>query len=211
MASEQTPQPSGAEAREMNERFNYDEILSLVEPGSTVLDLGCGNGELLLRLIREKGCTGRGVDIQEEMIQQCIRRGISVFQGDLDEGLKDYPSASYDYVILNETLQMIREPHLLLREMARVGRRIIVNFPNFGYLLNRLQLGVFGRMPENRNIPYKWYNTPNIHFCTHRDFLALAGELGLRLERTIYLHRGLRIPPILPNLFATEVCCVLSA
>jgi methionine biosynthesis protein MetW len=210
MARKTTPPPSGGAAQEMNERFNYDEIAALVEPGSSVLDLGCGTGELLLRLIRERGCQGRGVDIEEEMIQQCIRRGISVFQGDLDEGLKDYPTASYDYVILNETLQMIREPNLLLREMARVGRRIIVNFPNFGYILNRLQLGLSGRMPENKNLPYKWYNTPNIHFCTQRDFFALARELGLRVEKTIYLHRGKRIPAILPNLFATEVCCVLT-
>ncbi|MFP4427631.1 MAG: methionine biosynthesis protein MetW [Alkalispirochaetaceae bacterium] len=205
-----TPAAGGRAAQEMNERFNYDEIVALVEPGSSVLDLGCGTGELLLRLITERGCKGRGVDIEEEMIQQCIRRGISVFQGDLDEGLKDYPSDSYDYVILNETLQMIREPNLLLREMARVGRRIIVNFPNFGYILNRVQLGLLGRMPENKNIPYKWYNTPNIHFCTQRDFFALAEEVDLRVEKTIYLHRGKRIPPILPNLFATEVCCVLG-
>lgn len=212
MASKKTstPRAGGRAAQEMNERFNYDEIVALVDSDSSVLDLGCGTGELLLRLITERGCKGRGVDIEEEMIQHCIRRGISVFQGDLDEGLKDYPTDSYDYVILNETLQMIREPNLLLKEMARVGRRIIVNFPNFGYVLNRMQLGLFGRMPENKNLPYKWYNTPNIHFCTHRDFFALAAELDLRVEETIYLHRGKRIPQILPNLFATEVCCVLT-
>ena len=204
-----TPAPGGRASQEMNERFNYDEIVALVEPGSSVLDLGCGTGELLLRLRTERNCKGRGVDIEEEMIQQCIRRGISVFQGDLDEGLKDYPTASYDYVILNETLQMIREPDRLLAEMARVGRRIIVNFPNFGYVLNRVQLGILGRMPENKNLPYKWYNTPNIHFCTRRDFFALAVAVGLKVDRTIYLHRGRRIPSFLPNLFATEICSVL--
>ena len=204
-----TPDPGGRASQEMNERFNYDEIVALVESGSSVLDLGCGTGELLLRLTTERDCKGRGVDIEEEMIRHCIRRGISVFQGDLDEGLKDYPTASYDYVILNETLQMIREPDRLLAEMARVGRRIIVNFPNFGYILNRVQLGILGRMPENKNLPYKWYNTPNIHFCTRRDFFALAAEVGLRIDRTIYLHRGRRIPSFLPNLFATEICSVL--
>ena len=189
--------------------FNYDEIVRLVRPGSSVLDLGCGDGELLDRLINRKQVRGRGVDREEAMIVQCIARGISVYQGDLDEGLKDYGSGSYDYVILNQTLQMVHRPVMLLQEMVRVGREVIVNFPNFGYAVNRMQLMFYGRMPVNRNIPYQWYDTPNIHFCTRNDFVALCAEMGIPILHEIALRRTHRVPPALRNLFATEICFVL--
>jgi methionine biosynthesis protein MetW len=190
--------------------FSYDEIVDLIRPGSTVLDLGCGNGELLHRLINEKQVRGRGVDIEEEMIVQCIARGISVYQGDLDEGLKDYGSGSYDYVILNQTLQVVYRPVMLLQEMVRVGRKIIVNFPNFGYLVNRYQLFVHGRMPVNRNLPYQWYDTPNIHFCTRKDFIALCDTMGIPILREVALRRTRRVVPMFRNLLATEICFVLQ-
>lgn len=190
--------------------FSYDEIVKLVEPGSTVLDLGCGDGELLLRLMKERHVRGRGVDIQENMIQQCISKGISVFHGNLDEGLKDYTTGSYDYVILNRTLQVVHNPVLLLSEMIRVGHRAIVNFPNFGYILNRLQLGFQGRMPVNRNLPFQWYNTPNIHFCTRKDFLLLCRELGIPILQEIAITKGRRKRPFLRNLLSSEVCFVLQ-
>ena len=188
---------------------DYDTIVSLVRPGATALDLGCGDGELLLRLKKERNVHGRGVDIEEAMILQCIERGISVFQGDLDEGLKDYGTGSYDYVILNQTLQMIHRPVMLLKEMLRVGKRVIVNFPNFGYILNRIQLGIGGRMPVNKNIPFQWHDTPNIHFCTRRDFVELCEELSVEILEEIALRHGrpLRTPG--RNVFATEILLVL--
>ncbi len=196
----------------MRERdhFSYDEIVALVRNGSSVLDLGCGNGELLQRLSHEKQVRGRGVDIEEQMIVQCIGRGISVYQGDLDEGLRDYATGSYDYVILNQTLQMVRHPVMLLQEMVRVGREVIVNFPNFGYVVNRLQLMVLGRMPVNKNLPYQWYDTPNIHFCTRKDFVTLCGNLGIPILREIALRRNRHVPYTLRNILATEVCFVLQ-
>ncbi len=191
------------------QHFSYEELLSLIEPGSTVLDLGCGSGELLDRLIHERNVRGRGVDIEETMIRTCIGRGLSVFQGDLDEGLKDYLTNSYDYVILNHTLQVVHRPDLLLQEMLRVGRFGIVNFPNFAHVVNRLQLAVGGRMPVNRRIPYEWYDTPNIHFCTRKDFRVLCREMGYEIIRIIDTSNGKRRLPILPNLLSTEVCFLL--
>ena len=192
------------------QRFSYDEIVNLVEDHSTVLDLGCGDGELLSRLMEARGVSGRGVEIEEEMIRECLARGISVFQGDLDEGLKEYATGSYDYVILNETLQALHEPVMLLREMVRVGRRAIVNFPNFGYVVNRAQLFFKGHMPVNKDLPYQWYDTPNIHFCTRRDFVELCRELGIAVLTTVDLRRERHVPPMLANLFATECCFVLK-
>ena len=191
-------------------RFSYDEIVNLVDENSTVLDLGCGDGELLQRLIATRGVQGRGVEIEEAMIRECLAKGISVFQGDLDEGLKEYATGSYDYVILNETLQALHEPVMLLKEMVRVGRRAIVNFPNFGYLVNRAQLFIGGRMPLNKDLPYEWYDTPNIHFCTRRDFFELCRTLGIRIITTVDLRQNRRVPHYLANLFATECCFLLQ-
>ena len=191
-------------------RFSYDEIVGLVDVGSTVLDLGCGDGELLQRLISTRQVRGRGVEIEEAMIRECLAKGISVLQGDLDEGLKEYATGSYDYVILNETLQALHEPVILLKEMVRVGRRAIVNFPNFAYIVSRAQLFLRGRMPVNKDLPYEWFDTPNIHFCTRRDFVELCRTLAIPVIRTVDLHHDRRVPPRLANLFATECCFVLQ-
>jgi methionine biosynthesis protein MetW len=191
-------------------RFSYAQIADLVEHDSTVLDLGCGDGDLLQRLICDRGARGRGVEIEEAMIRECLAKGISVYQGDLDEGLKEYATGSYDYVILNETLQALHEPVLLLREMLRVGRRAIVNFPNFAYIVNRAQLFFKGRMPVNRDLPYAWYDTPNIHFCTRLDFVELCRKLEIPILATIDLRHDRRVAPSLANLFATECCFLLK-
>ncbi|MEX2442377.1 MAG: methionine biosynthesis protein MetW [Alkalispirochaeta sp.] len=188
----------------------FDVIVDMVPSGATVLDLGCDDCTLLERLHNERQVRGRGVDIDDRSIQECIRKGISVFHGNLDEGLKDHPTGSYDYVILSRTLQQVRKPHLLLDEMVRVGRQVIVNFPNFASLINRIQLGLGGRMPVNKNIPYSWYDTPNIHFFTRNDFVSLCREREITILREVILYRQRIAPPVLPNLLATEVCCLIT-
>jgi methionine biosynthesis protein MetW len=195
---------------ESRQHISYDEIVNIVEPETKVLDLGCGDGELLHRLIHEKKVHGRGVEIEEEMILRCISKGISVFQGNLDEGLKDYGTKSYDYVILNQTLQVIRSPVLVLEEMLRVGKKAIVSFPNFGYFVTRLQLLWTGRMPVNPQLPNEWYNTPNIHLCTRRDFTLLCKQLGINILDEIALRNDRPLRGLPKNLFATEVCYVLE-
>ena len=191
--------------------IDYDEIVKLVEPESSVLDLGCGDGELLARLIAAKRVHGRGVELRESMIIESISKGISVFQGDLDEGLRDYANGSYDYVILNQTLQVIHRPDLLLVEMLRVGKRVIVSFPNFGYFPVRLQLLVTGRMPVTRDLPYSWYDTPNIHLCTRKDFIDYCVTEGVAILREIDISRRRTISRRLANWRAVEVLFVLSS
>ncbi len=190
--------------------LNYEEIVKIIEPGSSVLDLGCGDGELLYRLKQEKNVIGRGVDIEERMIMLCISKGLSVFQGNLDEGLKDYSSKSYDYVILNQTLQVTHKPVLVLHEMLRVGKKAIISFPNFGYYKLRFQLLFKGRMPVTKELPYQWYNTPNIHLCTRNDFITLCKENNIRILKEIAIKSGKRIKKIFPNLRATEVIFILE-
>ena len=189
---------------------DYDEIIKLVRPGSSVLDLGCGDGELLARLIAAKEVRGRGVELQESMIIESISKGISVFQGDLDEGLRDYASGSYDYVILNQTLQQIPRPMALLAEMLRVGRRVIVSFPNFGYYRVRLRFLVTGRMPVTRDLPYSWYDTPNIHLCTRKDFIDYCGAEDVTILQEIDISKRRTIGRRLADWRAAEVMFVLS-
>ncbi len=190
--------------------IDYDEIVKLVPHGSSVLDLGCGDGELLHRLIASKQVRGRGVDIEESMIIESISKGISVFQGDLDEGLRDYATGSYEYVILNQTLQATHRPLLVLEEMLRVGKRAIVSFPNFGYFRVRLQFLFSGRMPVTRDLPFMWYDTPNIHLCTRKDFVDYCAGRGVTILKEIAISKRATIGPLLANWRATEVLFVLT-
>jgi len=155
---------------------DYSRIVTRVEAGSRVLDLGCGQGDLLQRLVKERGVKGVGVEIDEDAVVECIHKGLSVFQGDLDEGLSDYGDQSYDYVILDQTLQVIRRPELVIEEMLRVGKKAIVSFPNFGHWKVRWQLLRSGQMPRTAKLPFYWYNTPNIHLLTISDFIAFCQE-----------------------------------
>lgn len=192
------------------QHLDYDVIQGLIEPGSTVLDLGCGDGELLHRLATTNGVRGRGVEIEEAMIVRCLSRGISVFQGNLNEGLRDHGSGSYDYVVLNQTLQVVERPVELLAEMRRVGKRVIVSFPNFGYIGVRLQLLTRGRMPVTADLPYRWYDTPNIHMCTRKDFLEQCREDGVHVIRAIDIKHGRKLSGPLANLRAAEVIFILG-
>jgi methionine biosynthesis protein MetW len=186
-------------------RIDYKLIEDLVPDGATVLDLACGDGELLGELIAEKHVNGSGVEIDQAAVEKCIARGLSVFHGDLDAGLADFSDQSHDVVILSLSLQQLRRPRMIVREMVRVGRLAIVSFPNFAHWSPRTQLFVAGRMPVSRELPYQWWDTPNIHLCTIQDFRGLCLEEGLRIEHELYLTSVDKDPPahlVAPNLLA---------
>jgi methionine biosynthesis protein MetW len=195
--------------REVLGRSDYAIIGEIVEPGTRVLDLGCGEGELLEWLAVNKSVEGRGVEISSAKVQRAITRGVSVYQGDIDEGLADYPSQAFDYVILSQTLQETRHPRGVLREMLRVGRRVIVAFPNFGHWRVRLSMLMSGRAPRTALFPYDWYASPNIHFLTVQDFEELAAVEGLAMERRYFLA-GHRKVSARPNLMAEIAVFLVS-
>ena len=187
--------------RELLGRSDYAIIGEIVEPKTKVLDLGCGEGELLEWLASTKGVDARGVEISGAKVQKAIARGVSVFQCDIDEGLADYPDQAFDYVILSQTLQETRHPRKVLREMLRVGRRAIVAFPNFGHWRMRMSMLFSGRAPRTSLFPYEWYESPNIHILTVHDFEALAALESLVVERRYFLA-GHRKVEFQPNLLA---------
>jgi len=191
-------------------RSDYAIIGDIVEPGTKVLDLGCGEGELLEWLAQNKGVEARGVEISGAKVQRAISRGVSVYQGDIDQGLADYPDQAFDYVILSQTLQETHHPRKVLREMLRVGRRVIVAFPNFGHWRVRLSMLVSGGAPRTKLFPYEWYESPNIHFLTVYDFEALAALERLVVERRYFLA-GRRKVTLLPNLLAEVAVFLVSA
>lgn len=191
------------------EKYNQ-YMIDFIKPKSTVLDLGCGNGDLLAELKKRKQVTGTGVEISPEMISLCISKGISVFQGDIDEGLKDYGDKTYDYVLLSQTLQVVHNPVLLLTEIVRVGKQAILTLPNFGFILNRLQLMFAGKMPVHKDLPHQWYDTPNIHLCSRNDFRSLCSKLNIRIIQEICLGAGWGQTRVLSNLFAAELMYVIS-
>ncbi len=178
-------------------------ISEWIKPGSRVLDLGCGDGTLLAHLARERNVEGYGLEIDPTNVEQCIRRGVNVIQSDLDDGLSDYfDDDSFDYVVMSQALQAMYYPDRLLAEMLRVGREGIVTFPNFGHWKARVQMALGGKMPVSPALPNEWYNTPNIHLCTLKDFEILCAHLGIHvLQRTVVDHAHRKEITTLPNLF----------
>jgi len=182
-------------------RSDYTIISQIIEPNTRILDLGCGEGELLAWLAQNKHVDARGVEISGSKVQQAISRGVSVYHGDIEEALADLPDQAFDYVILSQTLQESTAPLKVLRDMLRVGRRAIVAFPNFGHWTVRLAHLFTGRAPKTKLFPHDWYDSPNIHFLTVDDFEALAHEQGWTIEKRIFLQGGRQIS-FLPNLFS---------
>jgi methionine biosynthesis protein MetW len=195
--------------RELLGRSDYAIIGEIVEPKTKVLDLGCGEGELLAWLAANKDVDGRGVEISGAKVSRAISRGVSVYQCDIDQGLADYPDQAFDYVILSQTLQETRHPREVLREMVRVGRRVIVAFPNFGHWRVRAAMLLSGRAPRTKLFPYEWYDSPNIHFLTVQDFEELAAAEGLLVERRYFLA-GHRKIGAMPNLLAETAVFLVS-
>jgi methionine biosynthesis protein MetW len=185
----------------MSERKDMELIAAAVPAGSRVLDLGCGNGELLAWLQRHKGCTGYGIEIADANVHACVQRGVNVIQLNLEEGLALFDDRSFDVVLQIDTLQHLRNTERMLRETARVGRIGIVAFPNFAHWPNRVRV-LSGRMPVTRALPYQWYDTPNIRVGTYADFEVLAGKCGLQVSDSFGLQAG-RVVRRWPNLMAS--------
>ncbi len=202
-----TPTPESVLARP--KRVDYDMIVNLVDAGSRVLDIGCGEGELLCRLQRNKSAVGLGMEVEQEKVIRCIACGISAIQGDIDQGLPQLPDNSFDYVLLSMTLQVIKNPAFALREMLRVGRKCIISFPNFGHWKVRATLALKGRAPVTGHLPYAWYESPNRHVLTIKDFRDFCQKHGFGIEKEIFLHRD-GGTHLLPNLRAEEALYVLA-
>jgi len=189
-------------------RSDLQLIADMVEPGSRVLDIGCSDGALLEYLARERSVTARGMELSQKNVNACVARGLSVIQGDADTDLAEYPAGAFDYAILSLTLQATREPRKVLEQMARIGRHAIVSFPNFGHWRVRLNLLLHGRMPVTEELPGPWYETPNIHLCTVKDFISLTRACGIAIEEALVLngqhHRASHNSPWLANLFGQK-------
>ena len=190
-------------------KIEHRVIMDWIEQGASVLDLGCGDGELLARLIDEKQVRAQGIEISEQAIHHCVARGLSVFQEDIDTGLSEYGNKSFDYVILNQTFQQVKKPDFVLKEALRVGKKTIVGFPNFVYISARLQLFFGGKVPVTPSLPYEWYDTPNLHFLSIADFKEYCRKRDIRIERSAFVAKNRRIK-LLPNLFAETGLFLLS-
>ena len=194
--------------------LNYSVIANIIEDGSKILDLGCGNGTLLKILTEQKHCSAIGIDINQNNIVECLQKGLSVIQGDIDAGLKEFSDKEFDYVILNQTLQSTEKPDFVIEEMLRTGKKSVVSFPNFGYWRVRFYLFFKGKMPKSKMLPFNWYDTPNIHLLTIEDFFDFCKERNIKITKSVYIKRGkISKNPfnrILTNLLCEEALFVIK-
>ena len=190
-------------------------IAEMVAPGSRVLDIGCGDGTLLRLLAERRSVDGRGVELSQAGVNSCVAQGLAVIQGDADTDLVYYPDLAFDYAILSQTIQATHSPRHVLEQLLRIGKRAVVSFPNFGHWRVRSQLLIGGRMPKTDNLPERWYDTPNIHLCTIKDFLGLCADIGAEVERAVALNAygrkmGVSMPFFMQNLFGEQAVFLLS-
>lgn len=189
-------------------------IADMIAPGSRVLDIGCGDGTLLRILSDKHGVDGRGIELSQAGVNQCVAQGLSVIQGDADTDLAYYPDLAFDYAILSRTIQATRNPRLVLEQLLRISKHVVVSFPNFGHWRVRARLMFGGRMPRTDTLPESWYDTPNIHLCTIKDFLALCDDMGAHVERAVALNaygtKLVSIPLSAQNLFGEQGVFLLS-
>ncbi len=190
-------------------RLDHQIIYRIVEPGARVLDLGCGNGGLLYLLAREKGAKVQGIEVNETAIYQCVKKGLSVFHSDIESGLAEYPENSFDYVILNQSMQEVKKIDWLIQEALRIGGKIIVGFPNFAFLQARFMLFFRGKAPITPSLPYRWYDTPNVRFLSINDFRDFCREKSLKVMEAHYLGKE-RTINLWPNLLALNAIFVLT-
>jgi methionine biosynthesis protein MetW len=198
-----------------NIRVDLQIIADMVTPNARVLDIGCGDGALLDYLVHFKQVDGRGIELSQAGVNNCVRQGLSVIQGDADTDLKDYPTGAFDYVILSQTLQATFDPKGVIEQLVRIGKRAIVSFPNFGVWHVRLALLWGGKMPVTDSLEHAWYETPNIHLCTITDFVELCDDLGVTVEQGMVLDprgrpRGVRAPGFISNLMGEQGLFVLQ-
>jgi methionine biosynthesis protein MetW len=190
-------------------------IAEMVTPGARVLDIGCGDGTLLRLLAEKRDVDGRGIELSQAGVNSCVAQGLSVIQGDADTDLVYYPDLAFDFAILSQTIQATYSPRHVLEQLLRIGKRAVVSFPNFGHWQVRAQLLFGGQMPQTDNLPDRWYDTPNIHLCTIKDFLGLCKDVGARVERTVALNAygrklGVSMPLFAQNLFGEQAVFLLS-
>ena len=197
-------------------RIDLQIIADMIEPGTRVLDVGCGMGTLLDYLVHFKQVDGRGIELGTEGVNACVSNGLSVIQGDANVDLKDYPDQAFDYVVLSQTLQAMDAPREVLEQLLRIGRHAIISFPNFAHWRVRTHLVFKGRMPVSETLPDQWYDTPNIHFCTIKDFTELCREMGITAERAMALSQGadsvqrIDLSPLLSNLMGEQALFLLK-